>query len=208
MLGSVDENDTRWKRKKSTGIWRGVWTGLDYDKKDHATKNCLRSARCRLVYNYYDSKLVSARMTSTLARPSKIDGKNLKGNKKSMREMLKYKAIIILEGNDVASGLKWALLSNSVVLMQTPRFTSWAMEEFLEPWVHYIPLNEDLTDVEEKIQWMRNNDEKAQTIAKRGTLWMKDLSRSAEAKEEDKQIQKEILRRYSAHFRAELTDSW
>lgn len=208
MLGSVDENDTRWKRKKSTGIWRGVWTGIDSAKKDRGKKKCLRSARCRLVYNYYDSKLVSARMTSTLGQPSKIDGKNLKGDKKSLRQMLEYKAIIILEGNDVASGLKWALLSNSVVLMQTPRFTSWAMEEFLEPWVHYIPLNEELTDVEEKIQWMRDNDEKAQTIAKRATLWMKDLSTSAEAKEEDKQIQKEILRRYSAHFRAELTDSW
>ncbi len=41
----------------------------------------------------------------------------------------------MLEGNDVASGLKWALLSQSVVMMPPPQHTSWAMEELLQPWV-------------------------------------------------------------------------
>jgi hypothetical protein len=53
----------------------------------------------------------------------------------SMRHLLQYKVIIMLEGNDVASGLKWALLSQSVVLMPPPQHTSWAMEELLQPWV-------------------------------------------------------------------------
>jgi hypothetical protein len=41
----------------------------------------------------------------------------------------------MIAGNDVASGLKWALFSQSVVLMPPPNHTSWAMEELLEPWV-------------------------------------------------------------------------
>jgi hypothetical protein len=39
------------------------------------------------------------------------------------------------EGNGVASGLKWALLSQSVVLMPPPKHTSWDMEKLLEPLV-------------------------------------------------------------------------
>ena len=52
----------------------------------------------------------------------------------SVKEMLKNKAIIMMEGNDVASGLKWALYSSSVVMMPVPTVTSWALEEMLQPW--------------------------------------------------------------------------
>jgi hypothetical protein len=115
-------------------------------------------------------------------------------------EMLQYKGLLILEGNDVSSALKWAMYSQSVVLMPRPTQTSWAMEELLEPWVHYIPLEDDLTDMEEKVQWLIDNDEKAKQISERATLWIKDLVLSPVAKEDEKQIQKEILRRYRAHF--------
>ena len=37
---------------------------------------------------------------------------------------------------------------------------------YMKPWVHYIPLEEDLSDVREKIQWARDNDEKVQEIVK------------------------------------------
>jgi hypothetical protein len=117
-----------------------------------------------------------------------------------MKQMLQYKAIVILEGNDVASGLKWALLSNSVVMMQPPTYTSWAMEEMLQPWVHYIPLNEELSDVEEKMQWVVDNDEQAQHIAETGSFWIQDLVFHPDASIDDQWIQKEILRRYLAHF--------
>jgi hypothetical protein len=119
-----------------------------------------------------------------------------------MKQILQNKAIIMLEGNDVATGLKWALLSDSVVMMQPPSFTSWAMEELLEPWVHYIPLNEDLSDVEEKMQWILDNDKKAQLIAQRGTLWIQDLILHPDAANDEKRIQEEIIRRYRAHFSA------
>jgi hypothetical protein len=117
-----------------------------------------------------------------------------------MKQQLQYKALIMVEGNDVATGLKWALLSNSVVMMQPPSHTSWAMEELLEPWVHYIPLDEELSDVEEKMQWVLDNDKQAQLIAQRGTLWIQDLVLHPDASNDDKKIQEEIIRRYRAHF--------
>ena len=101
---------------------------------------------------------------------------------------------------DVASGLKWALLSQSVVLMPKPKHTSWAMEELLQPWVHYIPISDSLIDVEDKMQWVVDNDESARRIAERGSLWMQDLVYHPDAMEDDTIIREEIIRRYSQHF--------
>jgi hypothetical protein len=106
----------------------------------------------------------------------------------------------MLEGNDVASGLKWALLSQSVVLMPPPKHTSWAMEELLQPWVHYIPLKNDASDLEQKMQWVLDHDDKAKRISERATLWMEDMCFHPDAAREDRLIMEEMLKRYSAHF--------
>jgi len=39
------------------------------------------------------------------------------------------------------------------------------MEEILEPWIHYISLKSGLSDVEEKMKWIEDNDQEAQKIA-------------------------------------------
>lgn len=38
----------------------------------------------------------------------------------------------------------------------------------LEPWVHYVPIKSDFSDLLEKVEWLRNNDDKAKEIAKNG----------------------------------------
>ena len=106
----------------------------------------------------------------------------------------------MIEGNDVASGLKWALLSQSVVLMPVPKHTSWCMEELLEPWKHYVPLDDFATNVEERMQWVVDHDEEAQRISEQATLWMEDLVFHPDAAQDDRLIQEEMLRRYKTHF--------
>ena len=96
----------------------------------------------------------------------------------------------------MASGLKWALLSQSVVLMPQPKHTSWAMEELLQPWVHYVPISEELDDVEEKMRWIIENNDYAYRIAQRGSQWMQDLVFHPDAEEDDRLIQEEMIRRY------------
>ena len=49
------------------------------------------------------------------------------------------------------------------------------MEELLEPWVHYIPVEEDFSDLEDILAWARANDEKCKMISRRATLWVYDL---------------------------------
>lgn len=204
MLGKMYREDTPWEQKKDKAVFRGQLTGSrdGYHKKLPDEVNCLNLRRCRLVYTHSQSKLINAKLTSTRNRmPNVLNNVSLTAPVTTIRRLLEYKAIIMLEGNDVASGLKWALLSQSVVLMPPPMHTSWAMEELLTPWVHYVPLNQNATDVEEKMQWVLNNDNAARRIAERASLWIEDLCFHPDAALDDRLIQEEIIRRYRAHFR-------
>lgn len=195
--------DTIWDKKKDMAVFRGQLTGSreGYNKTLSDEENCRNLKRCRLVYNHAKSSLIHARLTNTRGRlPDVLNGVTLVGKRVDMSLLLQFKGIIMIEGNDVASGLKWALLSQSVVLMPPPKHTSWAMEELLEPWVHYVPLDDFATNVEERMQWILDNDAEAQKISKRATLWMEDLVFHPDAAEDDRLIQEEILGRYQAHF--------
>jgi Glycosyl transferase family 90 len=90
--------------------------------------------------------------------------------------------------------------SNSVVLSPTPTCTSWAMKELLQPWVHYIPVSNDLSDVEEKVQWIVDHDIDAQQIARNGRLWIADLMYHPDATKDNEWIIDETLKRYRSHF--------
>lgn len=73
---------------------------------------------------------------------------------------------------------------------------SFAMEELMKPWVHYIPLKEDLSNAEEMMCWITHNDEKARRIAERGKLFIHDLLFHADSVADHDYIQTEILERY------------
>ena len=66
---------------------------------------------------------------------------------------LHFRYLLAVEGNDVASGLKWMLASNSVVLMVPPRRETWARESQLQAWVHYVPVQPDFSDLVEKLEF-------------------------------------------------------
>jgi hypothetical protein len=197
-------NDVGWSRKKNVAVFRGARTGaIPYNESLSVTENCMMIQRCRLVYRYHNSTLIDAALTGPDRRfPPVLNGVPLMtGEKLTLEQMLRYKAIICLEGNDVSSGLKWALSSRSVVIMPSPvAFTSWAMEELLEPWVHYVPCRSDLSDIEDSVQWVLDHPEEAREIAIRGTLWIHDLVYHKDAAQEEEWIFDEILRRYRAQF--------
>jgi len=185
-------------------IWRGQLTGSRdfYDKRLGDMENCNNMPRCRVVYELDNSTLVDAKLTTTRNRlPNELNNVSLVVQKTPIKQLLRYKAIIMLEGNDVASGLKWALLSQSVVLMPVPKHTSWAMEELLVPYVHYVPLKDDLSDVEQQMQWVLDNEDTAWKISQRSTLWMEDLCYHPDAVKDDTLVKEELLRRYAKHFR-------
>jgi hypothetical protein len=228
----VAQADVAWENKMNVAVFRGELTGQYPSRYRSNNNNNTRLAalsdvekcqllpRCALVYHYARSTPTSSLVDAKLSLPyppnwasnkgvprylpkdNDDDGAlvDLYGDILSLEELLQFKALIMMEGNDVSSGLKWALFSNSVVLMPPPTFTSWAMEELLEPWVHYIPIN--ATDVEDKMQWIVDNDDAARRIAVAGKLWIADLVLHPDVSADEEAILDEIVLRYQAHFYA------
>ena len=85
--------------------------------------------------------------------------------KVSLDYHLKHKFILCIEGNDVASNLKWVMSSNSVAVMPKPKFESWFMEDMLIPDYHYIHIKDDYSDLEKKLKFYIKNTEKLQQIS-------------------------------------------
>jgi len=92
--------------------------------------------------------------------------------------MLKYKYLLSIEGNDVATGLKWMLYSNSVIFTKA----TWAMEDLLLPFVHYIPIAPDYSNLLEMIRWAEDHQHACQVISKRATDFMERLAFSDQAR--------------------------
>jgi hypothetical protein len=88
---------------------------------------------------------------------------------------LKYKFILALEGNDVATNLKWIMSSNSIAVMPKPRYETWFMEGRLIPDVHYICIKDDFSDVVDKLQYYIEHPQEAEAISKQANLWVEQF---------------------------------
>ncbi|MEC8175685.1 MAG: glycosyl transferase family 90 [Bacteroidota bacterium] len=86
--------------------------------------------------------------------------------KASLDTHLKHKFILCIEGNDVASNLKWVMSSNSVAVMPKPKHESWFMEGKLIPNYHYILIKDDYSDLQEKLNYYKKNTDELKRIAK------------------------------------------
>ena len=85
-------------------------------------------------------------------------------NRMTIEEQLNYKFILSLEGNDVASNLKWVMSSNSVAVMPQPKFETWFMEGQLIPDHHYIEIKEDYSNLEERLDYFTKHPQEAMAI--------------------------------------------
>lgn len=84
--------------------------------------------------------------------------------KMTIQEHLNYKFIMAIEGNDVASNLKWVMSSNSIAVMPQPTCETWFMEGSLIPNYHYIEVKPDFSDVEERVTYYNEHPEEAEEI--------------------------------------------
>lgn len=63
----------------------------------------------------------------------------------SIYDHLKFKYILSLEGNDVASNLKWIMNSNSIAVSPPLNYETWFMEGRLKPGKHFIEVKPDFS---------------------------------------------------------------
>ncbi len=82
----------------------------------------------------------------------------------TIEEHLDYKFILCIEGNDVATNLKWVMSSNSLAVMPKPKYETWFMEGTLIPNYHYVLINDDYSDFEERMNYYIEHTDEALEI--------------------------------------------
>lgn len=122
-------NDRKSFKEKSDGI---VWRGAAY-----------QNHRLRFLESCSKLKFINAGNTA-VEQNGKVP---FAKPKMSINDQLRYKFILSLEGNDVATNLKWIMSSNSVCIMPRPKYETWFKEGTLLPNYHYIEIKDDYSDI-------------------------------------------------------------
>lgn len=152
--------------RKDLAVWRGATTGAD---QDHP------ASRFSFVCKYFAmTSFVDAGFSCVCQERTNYQC-YVRGPLR-LREMIDYKYIISLPGNDKDSGLSWKLASGSVVIMPRPTVHSWLAEIFLIPGYHYLQLNDDLANLEELLIWCSENNDACEAIAQNALDYVKQFA--------------------------------
>lgn len=123
------------EQKKNQLVWRGaVW----------------RKWRKEFLKRYIDHPLCDVGQVN---QPKDDTPASWVKPKLSIAEQLHYKYILSIEGNDVATNLKWIAQSNALCFMKKPTYETWMMEGRLRGGEHYIELKDDYSDLEDKLEY-------------------------------------------------------
>ena len=164
-----------WSGKLPQVFWRGQTTGGYYTLDDWRTLP--RSIIVNLSLSNpeeVDARFVSKGSIHTA--PDFVEmmlAQGLTSPPVQKESHLRYKYLIDIDGNTCTyERLFWLLLSNSVVLKQMTDNVQWYYKA-LRPWEHYIPVNSDLSDLFEKLEWAKTHDKEAEQMAARATEFVK-----------------------------------
>ena len=74
--------------------------------------------------------------------------------------MINYKYILDIDGNaSTWDATAWKLNSGSVIFKADSNWEQWFYKEY-KPWVHYVPIADDFSDIQERYKWCEENPEK------------------------------------------------
>lgn len=96
--------------------------------------------------------------------------------KVSINDHLEYKFILSLEGNDVATNLKWIMCSNSIAVTPKLKMETWYMEGTLIPNQHYIIINDDYKNLEERLQYYHDHPKESLEIIENAKQYRNQFS--------------------------------
>jgi len=171
------------KKKKSCAIFRGVTTG------GSASPNHLEQVPRLRLAALSQSPTLSGKLDAGVTGIVQAGNPELVEAEARARGLLKtmlaesymakhYKLLIDIDGNSNSwAGSYWKMASGSLVLKVECDYRQW-WNWRIQPWVHYVPVKCDLSDLEELITWCLDpkNDAKAIKMIENSYVVMKTIN--------------------------------
>lgn len=156
----------KWEEKEQKIVFRGTTTGVGATPTTNQRLKAFEIAQQHIgldvgftSWNLRARKVMGSPFLQTIERKDYPLVKPL-----SLQEQSKFKFLLNLEGHVAAFRLSYELSSGSVILLADSDWKLW-FSKFLIPWVHFVPVKNDLSDLIEKFEWCQKNDEKCKKIA-------------------------------------------
>ena len=164
VLATIEKPN--WEERYSIAFWRGGSSGLDRPE----------SLRMKVTKALYKNPLTDVKITKwgNWENEKDIPEEHF-GDRCGLDKHFRYKYILIVDGNLIASNHQWVFGSGAVPIMITHPNNNWWFKNLLKPMENYVPISYDLSDLEEKIQWLVDNDGKAKQIAEHAVKFSEEV---------------------------------
>lgn len=172
LRDSYRSRDVPWSDRSPVAFWRGSLTGIR-KPPEKSWRSLQRIQLCRMSLDHpakIDAGISGIGRALPLSEACEITAAGLMREPVPPDQFLRYRYQIDVDGNSNAwQGLFMKLLSGSVVLKAASPygFRQWYYDR-LHPWVNYVPVAADLSDLLPAIATVRSDDAFAQTIGDAG----------------------------------------
>lgn len=164
--------ELNWDKKLPIAVFRGGASGCGYDERNNQR---IKLAKLGITFEKSgDSELMNLLDVGITAANKKkyhfhkdtglgfIEHVSLV-NKLTKQQQSQYKYVFEIEGNVAAHRIASDMLFGSVPLIVETGYTLW-FTHLLKPYVHYIPIKGDFSDLVEKLRWCHTHDEECRQI--------------------------------------------
>ena len=164
--------DVRWEEKKDKAVFRGSTTGEGFEGRKWQS-----SPRGKLAHlSRQHADVMDAGLTRIVQVKDKRTYHEIKkwglAEHLSMKQQAGHKIVIVPDGNSVADRLPYQMLHDVAIVKPNSRYKEFWYEE-LQPWVHYIPAKENLSDVVPHIRYALRNQSLLRSVAKEGKAFLR-----------------------------------
>ncbi|XP_075056079.1 protein O-glucosyltransferase 2 isoform X1 [Mixophyes fleayi] len=153
MMSVQAHTGPKWEEKNNTAFWRGrdsCKERLELVKLSRRHPETIDAAFTHFFFFKHNESLYGPIVQSI-----------------PFFDFFKYKYQILIDGTVAAYRMPYLLVGNSVILKQDSIYYEHFYND-LQPWKHYVPFKKDLSDLLEKIQWVKDHDAEAKQMAQAG----------------------------------------
>ncbi len=177
-LREIARDQPAWEARRDIVLWRGSSTGMNGAISTAGmtadTPGLLpRTHMCLLLRDVpgCDARIAGvAQSNNILADVQQLAAAGVLGHRVEPEEWLNVRYHIAIDGNTLAWSSTFIRLLMGCCLLkpESPAgYRLWYSDRF-KPWLHYVPVEPDLSDLVSKIQWCRTNPSDAARIAGAG----------------------------------------
>ncbi|MEO0544738.1 MAG: glycosyl transferase family 90 [Pseudomonadota bacterium] len=207
---AADSDTKPWKSRRSTLRWRGSDTGdgrVIFDHEDAAYDPTVKARirLCLIANGLPDTDCKIAKSTRPNFEPM-YQHNGILGAKIEELDWINDRYALDIDGNTNAwSNMVTRMHLGCCVLKVESQFgfRQWHYDR-IKPWEHFVPVKADMSDLEEKLDWVRSNDEDAERIAKNGQAFARTFTLESCAIEGAEIIEKHYLGKTTGYAKEHL----